>query len=132
MSERLPDGRFPKSAHTFQWKPPSGMPAGGDGWGGEASGKDARPGGPGRIKGVPLNETAAVKARAILESYAERAARTVGEIAANIEDPRALAASKDVLDRVVGPPKVQVETNGAQQIVIERRIVDPAAPASDP
>jgi hypothetical protein len=72
-----------------------------------------------------LSETAAAKARAILESYAERAARTVGEIAANIDDPRALAAGKDVLDRVIGPPKVQVEQSGSQQIVIERRIIDP-------
>lgn len=98
----------------------------GHGWGGEASGKPARPGGPGRIKGVPLSETAAARARAILESHAEKAAQTMVDIAADPKDQRALSASVAVLDRIGVHAKsgVEVGGEGGKAIPVEWRIVD--------
>lgn len=74
-----------------------------------------------------MSETAAARARAILESGAERAARTMVQISETPEDQRALAASIAVLDRIGVHAKSGVEHSGEAQIVIERRIVDPAA-----
>jgi hypothetical protein len=108
-------GRFPKSVYGSK----------GPGWGGPKSDIPAGAG-PGRIKGVKLSETAAARARAILESGAERAARTMVAIAENVEDQRALSASVAVLDRIGVHAKAGLEVGGegGKPIPVEWHIVD--------
>lgn len=117
--------RNPGSGKPPHNGPARGGSASGAGWGGPASGIPAGVG-PGRIKGVPLSETAAARARAILESGAERAARTMVQISETSEDQRALAASIAVLDRIGVHAKSGVEHSGegGKPIPVEWRIVD--------
>lgn len=74
-----------------------------------------------------MSDTAAARARAILESHAEKAALRLTQIVDEEKHPRNYDAILATLDRSGVHAKASIETTGSQQIVIERRIVDPTA-----
>ena len=85
----------------------------GAGWGGPARGEGNRKAGPGRAKGVTLDQCKPALARAALEGAAALAVQTVIDIAGNTDDPRALAAAISIMDRTGLHAKSGVELAGA-------------------
>jgi hypothetical protein len=105
--------------------------ANGPGWGGPANGP-GQIGGPGRTPGVKNGEGKVAQSREALQQAAPLAIKTVIDIAANLEDPRALQAALAVLNRIGLHEKSGVELtgeNGGAMITrIERVIIGPDEP----
>jgi len=86
--------------------------ANGPGWGGPANGP-GQIGGPGRTPGVKNGEGKVAQSREALQQAAPLAIKTVIDIAANLEDPRALQAALAVLNRIGLHEKSGLEMTGA-------------------
>ena len=107
-----------------------GGPATGPGWGGPARGDDPTP--KGRPPGVKNGEGKVAQSREALQEAAPLAIKTVIDIAANLEDPRALQAALAVLNRIGLHEKSGLEMTGAEGGAlitrIERVIIGPDEP----
>jgi hypothetical protein len=107
-----------------------GGPRNGEGWGGERKGEGNRLAGPGRPPGVKNGEGKQARARAMLEEAAPLAAQVLVDVAANLDDPRALQAAQAILNRVGLHEKSGVEVGGpnGKALAVTVEIVDAAAP----
>ena len=107
-----------------------GGPATGPGWGGPARGDDPTP--KGRTPGIKNGEGKVAQSREALQRAAPLAIKTVIDIAANLEDPRALQAALAVLNRIGLHEKSGLEMTGADGGAlitrIERVIIGPDEP----
>lgn len=108
-----PKRKTPFSKGGSHYKPPSGIPAGGKGWGGAASGKaakafDAEHQPPGEVKAAGMQAAAEIKAR--LAEKREALVAKLLHLAEHAENEAVqLQATNAALDRLMGKPAASVD-----------------------